>query len=325
MAAATPARPVAAKPAAKPAAPAPARPVAAAKPAAKPVASVVRPAGTAPKAATPVAARPAAPAPANAPRPVAAVAKPAAAVARPAPSAAKPVAKPAAAAPKGNPITNMTPEERQANLAKARETANANRESLIKQCVEGTLAPRPELAGKRAEYDKKNALGRAGGRPLGLTLGLTIALTRDYLLIQNEKAPEQPAEVDAESGIAIIGSGKMTDEQLAQYMYAEFPGRVSSSMANFTGLRRMYNIGTGYNGMRPKYQSRPYNADGTPAGEPPTGGRKKAAQPGQPKPAAAAPAESADVDEEIAEDVAEEVAEETAEEEVVDGEEVADA
>lgn len=134
-------------------------------------------------------------------------------------------------------------------------------EEELQMAVEGTLKPRKLLGtADQASLLAKASNGRPVGRPKGLTTGLTIQMVWQYLFQQNEKAPEKPASLDA-TGIAIAGTGKMTEDQITAYMKREFPGRENNTFNSPSMARRLQNQGQATRGIKPKIQSQAWGAD----------------------------------------------------------------
>lgn len=130
----------------------------------------------------------------------------------------------------------------------AERSPNSATEAEFAAAVEGTLKPRPE-GGKRSQ-DSLTAKGeddKPSGRPLGVTTGLPIRMYWCLLFQQNEKAPK---------------AKKMTNEQIAAAMKKEYPGRDSAVFDSVAYVRRQFNQGILTRGMKPKYESHAYDAEG---------------------------------------------------------------
>jgi hypothetical protein len=248
-------------------------------------------------------------APAAAPAAKAAVAKAPAAAAQPAKA---PVAKAAAPAAAPKPVTKA-PAATAPDATGAAATATKKKpavertiEEELEMAVNGTLEPRKE----RGTPDQESLLTRASndrpiGRPKGITTGLTIQMAWQYLFQQNEKAPANPAKLDAD-GIGLPGTGKMTDPQITAFMKREFPGRANNTFSSPAMARRLQNGGQATRGIKPKIQSQAWGEDSQPVPASNRGeGLAKANAARAAKKAAAeaaAPAEAVADDEEVAEE-----------------------
>ncbi|TXH19726.1 MAG: hypothetical protein E6R03_00155 [Hyphomicrobiaceae bacterium] len=96
--------------------------------------------------------------------------------------------------------------------------------------------------------EKKPIKDGPGGRARsGLTTGLGIAAFQDQLMAKNFKA-------------------KLTDEELAAAMRAEFPEAVPYTTAHVAGIRSMWNNGkrTSQHGVKPDVALTGFNAEGQP-------------------------------------------------------------
>ena len=128
--------------------------------------------------------------------------------------------------------------------------------------IEGTLEMR-EKKGDTEQLGLSGAQGVRGptGRPIGLITGLPIQGAWLYLFGENNHAPEKPAKIDQKTGLAVPGSGKMTDEQLSAHMKADFPGRTNKTFDNVNGARRVQQVGQATGGKPLNYVSYMYDKD----------------------------------------------------------------
>jgi hypothetical protein len=107
----------------------------------------------------------------------------------------------------------------------------------VAAAVEGNLGPR--------DFDKSSS--RLAGRTLGITTGLPVFGFWAYFFPKNEKASKKD---------------KLTDEQITEFVRAEFPGRKNEVFDHIPGIRRNYNNGMFTKGIPPKVHSNRYDAEG---------------------------------------------------------------
>ena len=126
-------------------------------------------------------------------------------------------------------------------------TASATEEEF-QAAVNGTLKPRSEAGSRNQEALKaKSDDGKPSGRPLGITTGLPIRMYWILLAQRNEAAPKNK---------------KMTDEQIADALRKEYPGRDSAVFDAVQYVRRQFNAGVLTRGMKPKWTCYKYDAEG---------------------------------------------------------------
>lgn len=114
--------------------------------------------------------------------------------------------------------------------------------------VDGTLRPRAVKGGKRQEeLTKMRGDGQPGGRPLGVTTGLPINMAFCYMLQQNERAPDHL---------------KHTDDNLIEWLRAEFPRRPTIRFENVQSIRNWYQQGRLTRGIPPRVLSHRYDSGG---------------------------------------------------------------
>lgn len=95
---------------------------------------------------------------------------------------------------------------------------------------------------KRVENLKKGGAGNTFKGCVGATLGKSIKDTWIYLFEQNEKLP---------------ANKRLSDKEITDFLYKEFPGRNSAVFKAVSSVRSKYNRG-GF-GFVPKTPSKPYN------------------------------------------------------------------
>lgn len=142
----------------------------------------------------------------------------------------------------------MMYEVKQTAKRKYTKSLTAASDAEIVAAVEGKLTARNQKGTiKQADMARLGRNGMPVGRPLGMTTGLPVFLALCYIFQQNEKAPN---------------AKKLTDEQLAQWLRAEFPGRNTDYWDDIQRNRRKYNQGLLTRGMAPKFQSHRYDSGG---------------------------------------------------------------
>jgi hypothetical protein len=193
--------------------------------------------------------------PATATAPAAPAAKPAV-VKKSAPAAAP--AKPAATKPAAATAPAAAGAEKP-KKAPPKSPASAT-EDEINAAVLGELNPRSTKGTADQEgLTKKTESGRNSGRPLGVTTGFPILLAWCWIFQQNDKAPDNPVKL--RDGKPVVGTGKMTDEQISAWMKSEFPGRDTPAFDHPQGCRRDYNNGKFTKLQKPKIESQRYGPD----------------------------------------------------------------
>lgn len=114
--------------------------------------------------------------------------------------------------------------------------------------VAGKLLPRKTKGQKSQQELVRTGKGKMPvGHPLGMTTGLPIFMAICYALQQNEKAPRDE---------------RLTDQGLADWFRAEFPGRDAKYWDKVQNLRSNYNSGRYTRGMVPLKKSHRYDSGG---------------------------------------------------------------
>lgn len=127
-------------------------------------------------------------------------------------------------------------------------TARTATEQEVIAAVNGKLQPR-EQKGDRGQIDlaRLGTNGMPVGRPLGATTGLPVFMAICYILQQNEKS---------------IRARRFTDQEIAEWLRKEFPGRKTGSWNCVTEMRYKYNHGKYTRGIAPKVPSHRYDSGG---------------------------------------------------------------
>jgi hypothetical protein len=129
-----------------------------------------------------------------------------------------------------------------------KDKSNVATQAERQDAIRGTLKPRSVQGTKRqADLVKRGADGKLIGHPVGVTTGLPIFLAVAYVFQQNEKAPR---------------TRKLTDQQIAEWLRAEFPGRATKYWDDVQWFRVRYNNGKLTRGVRPELQSHRYDSGG---------------------------------------------------------------
>jgi hypothetical protein len=125
-------------------------------------------------------------------------------------------------------------EERKAKEAKVAAKRKAKKAPAKK-------APTKKKVAKKAGEVNTNS------RAPGLTFGLGVEKTWVKLFEQNEKCKK---------------AERMTDEQITEFMYAEFPHKTCEVFKHVNGVRGKYNRGGFHKGEAPELQSKRYDENG---------------------------------------------------------------
>lgn len=141
-------------------------------------------------------------------------------------------------------------EVKQAAIPKARGTSRVSAtQAEIMAAIKGKLQPREEKGHKRqTQLVQRGRNDVPVGRPVGITTGLPIFMAICYALQQNEKADK---------------AMKLTDQQIAEWLRLEFPGRGTDYWNHVQEMRKQYNNGRYTRNQRPIVKSHRYDSGGT--------------------------------------------------------------
>lgn len=128
---------------------------------------------------------------------------------------------------------------------------NMPTEAEVNSAVQGRLLPRRKDAEvelrRQSDLTRVRIDGTPGGRPMGVTTGLPISLALCWAYQQNEVAPTKQ---------------KLTDQEIAEWLRHEFPGRATKHFDAVQTNRWRYNRGDFTRGTPPRKPSNRYDSGG---------------------------------------------------------------